>query len=142
MEEILKLAKEVLELNKQYDLAIGGSICLKMMGIDLGRNPLDIDIVSKESMLDLKLVVPEGWYQYTGRTANRAVFKNDSNYIKIEFLYSPSGSTTIIDGIKCDNLNSIIDAKKLYISKGVNSSKKHQDDLAIIEAWQEANKTT
>lgn len=141
MEEILKLVKEVLELNKQYDLAIGGSVCLKLMGIDLGREPQDIDIASKESILNLRLSVPEGWYQYTGQTANRAIFKNDSSYIKIEFLYSPSEKTTIIDGIKCDNLSSIVDAKKLYASRGVNSSKKHQDDLAIIEAWQEANKT-
>lgn len=45
IEKLKKIAKEILDANPKQNICVGGTLMLAMRGIDIGREPEDIDII-------------------------------------------------------------------------------------------------
>ena len=122
---ILEVAKQILDLNPQALLT--GSLMLKIRGIDLGREPHDIDILIRDF-------------------APNIIFPKDSNVKEIGVASNGEGAKYNVDGFIVDVMSSgeapsvykgwrlgsveeLMNAKYIYSTQKNDSAKKHYDDL-------------
>lgn len=125
MEKLLEITKELCDLNK--DLSITGTLMLKLRGIDLGREPHDID-----------LLIPTGTTLILPKTAVKTKSdygdgseKYEYNGFKIDILSSEE-KPEIINGWKLGSIEQLMGAKFKYTKQGNKSSNKHYDDLVKL----------
>lgn len=129
--------------NNNY-VAIGGSLFLHRLGINLGRECDDIDVIVPPDMGHTfwqNLVLPPLCEEIEIET-------DDDNYpiaarydflgTKIEFLESSSGSPSWRRPTDKFIMDSLLEAKKEYISKPdchPEAFRKHANDIRIIEEF-------
>ena len=103
---------------------------LKLRGIDLGREPHDIDILICDHAPNI--VFPADWnvidkgYASDGHSA-----KYEYNGIVIDVM-SDGERPEIVDGIALGQLKSLLDAKYRYSLQNNSEAQKHHDDLVKI----------
>lgn len=137
----LELAKWIAEKN---DGAITGSIMLRERGIELGREPNDIDIVVSESLGADDIELPPLVY-------NKEEKQNEDGYTvlarcwyfgtKIEFMaddYALERASKVGFDAKFCMVDDLLEAKKEYVQKDENADyiEKSKRDIEIIEAYQ------
>ena len=100
---------------------------LYVRGITKRREANDIDILV--NVIDYnKISIPDGFYQIPPCYQDAIQFKNKDG-IKIDFLLSDETSENI-DGINCENVELMLDAKyRYYMSE---NSEKHKLDLEFL----------
>lgn len=131
---LLNIAKEIVKLNESYDAAVSGSLFLQLLGIDLGRENGDIDIIVDKPIIDLDLKIPEGWIQIQGKTISSVTYRNTRLNINLDILYSLE-SRQMIGDTKCGDIYNLIKAKNKYIEGESHAKQKHIKDLEIINNW-------
>lgn len=129
MQNLLNIAKRL--LNENYtNMCLGGSLMLKYRGIDLGRDPHDIDLVihGKNDTFN----IPTGMNVVLERKASDG-YSDVYSYegVTIDVLYG-GDVPEIINGIPCGTVAALMKAKYKYSLKGMGSSKKHYDDLVKL----------
>lgn len=116
-------------------LHIGGSLLLKMNGIDIKRKVHDIDLVSSDSNKDIsEYECPENFEIYQDETVKHNVyspyrFKSKSEEIFIDILFNENDGEN--DGKIFSDLSSLVDAKFLYLAKSLSS----QQDKCIKDIF-------
>lgn len=128
MKNLIEIAKQILALNPNASLT--GTLMLKLRGIDLGREPHDIDILICDHAP--AIVFPESWVLVEkGISSDGCSAKYEYNGIIIDVL-SHGEKPDIIDGIQVGKLQSLLDAKYRYSLQGNSEAQKHHDDLVMI----------
>ena len=142
-EQKKELAEWMVRANDEHML-ITGSVMLKEAGIDLGREPQDIDLITDIEEVDGMIFPP--FFEV------EEVEKNDDGYVvlargywqgvKIEVIYEPNfdeimESGDCVDGYGYATVKSALDAKKLYVEEDKNTDyiEKTKRDIEIIERW-------
>lgn len=144
LKQKVELAKWIVENN--YHTAITGSILLWTLGIDIGREPQDIDILVRDiGSADFRdsLVLPP--------FTEEVDFESEDGYTvlarymffgtKIEFLLAKEHQDDCFyDDILL--LKDLLEAKKGYLLSGSfgASKEKHAKDIKAIEEWLDKNK--
>lgn len=137
----LELAKWIAEKNNG---AITGSIMLRERGLELGREPNDIDIVVSESLGADDIELPPLVY-------NKEEKQNEDGYTvlarcwyfgtKIEFMaddYALERASKVGFDAKFCMVDDLLEAKKEYVQKDENADyiEKSKRDIEIIEEYQ------
>ena len=139
MEKLLYITKRILELNPKTSLT--GTLMLKLRGIDLGREPKDIDILKSDTPIKLKF--PSYWNKHIkiiGRASDGSGIKYKYKSIIIDVI-GTAEEPELIQGIRCGTLKGLIDAKYLYSHQENESSFKHYSDLVKLGYKFPDNKT-
>lgn len=125
MENILKIAKEILDLNPPAILS--GSLMLKIRGIDIGREPSDIDIVLNEYAA--KFIIPPD-YEVTEETVGSGLTSRciRLNGIKLDIL-SNNEQFDEINGFRVAKVENLVKEKIRYANQHNDSAEKHKKDL-------------
>lgn len=137
MNESLMVIAERL-LNENPNMCLGGSLMLKYRGIDLGRDPHDIDLV----MIDPKtykqndLKIPAGMDIKYSKKASDGYSSEAYSYngITIDILVCKE-TPEIINGLPCGTVDKLMKAKYKYTQSeltSANSKQKHYDDLVKL----------
>ena len=125
--ELLELAKTIMELNKELNPMLTGSLMLYVRGINKRREANDIDILV--NIIDYnKIAIPDGFDQSSPCYPDVIQFKNKDG-IKIDFLLSEETSENI-DGINCGSTELMLNAKYMYYM--IENSDKHKLDLEFL----------
>lgn len=138
--ELLEIAKDVLEMNSYLSAKLSGSLMLFAMGLKKRRPATDIDIIcewfGEEKDEEGFPMVPKG-FKLNNMDGNRSQveamqFINDEG-IKIEFMVSGEMGE-IIDGIPCAEISMMVLAKLNYAKndKTPENRDKHLDDLIYL----------
>ena len=131
---LLKIAEEIIKLNENHQAALGGSLFLQLIGVNIQREQKDIDIILDKPILELDIKVPEGWKQYSGKTSKMVTYTHTYLPFNIDFIYSTE-DRQIIKGINCGNIENILKTKREYIANGNPNFAKHNNDILMIELW-------
>ena len=126
--ELLRIAKEILDLNPNAMLT--GSLMLKLRGIDLDREPHDIDIIIGDYAGNVAIPSQMNVVEDEGSGANWKKYITPD--FAVDVLASPELYETIIDGIKVASVQSLIKAKLMFIENGTDHDGKHKKDLLVI----------
>lgn len=127
MKTLLKIAKDILDLNEYASLT--GTLMLKLRGIDLGREPEDIDILIRDYATNIKL--PE----YLEKDAKTSGMASDGSGIKLRYngilidVMSSSEEPEKINGYNLASVKGLIEAKYRYSLQDNTMAKKHYNDL-------------
>jgi hypothetical protein len=127
MDKLLYTTKRILELNPKTSLT--GTLMLKLRGIDLGREPKDIDILKSDTPIKLKF--PSYWNKHIkiiGKASDGSGVKYKYKSIIIDVI-GTAEEPELIQGIRCGTLKGLMDAKYLYSHQKNESSFKHYSDL-------------
>ncbi len=125
MNNLLNVAKEILELNESASLT--GTLMLKIRGIDLGREPSDIDIIINGYAPRIKL--PDHF------NACETSLASDGSGIKYKYgdicidVMSSQETPELVDGVQLGTIEGLVSAKRSYSLQDNDSSKKHRDDI-------------
>ena len=133
-ELLIDIANKFIELNPNT-IAIGGSLMLKLRGIDIGREIHDLDLITNEHVLTINIPKGIGLYNkdgkspYVGGSIKCQCIDND---VTIDIL--PSNETIdIINGIPLGSIRGLIEAKIKYAQQDNDDAIKHQNDLIILK---------
>lgn len=125
MEELLLIAKNILDVNPLACLT--GTMMLKLRGIDLGREPHDIDILIRDHAPCI--IIPSDMkMEEIGRASDDSGIKYRFKDIVIDVL-SDGEEPELVNGIRCGTLDGLMRAKYLYSRQNNEASQKHHDDL-------------
>lgn len=125
MNNLLIMAKQLLDVNPNASLT--GSLMLKIRGIDLGREPHDIDILLKDQVPNI--IFPEDFNIDTKNLASDGISARYCyNNIIIDILYSEEEPEDY-NGWRLGTIDSLMRAKYRYIKQDSNSTEKHYNDL-------------
>lgn len=125
MNDLLTVAKQILKANPAASLT--GSLMLKLRGIDLGREPTDIDILIPDYAFNV--IVPDGMEFTEAEFASDGCgTKYDFNGIKIDVM-SSGEEPEIIDGINLASVKELIKMKYTFAKQDGPKSEKHKNDL-------------
>jgi len=131
MEKQLEIIKAIQKLNPNS--LVTGTIALKLHGIDLGREPGDIDILINDYAPNIKM--PSDLYSIhiTSTASDGMGAKFDFDGCKVDVLSNDTEEFDIINGIKCSKVAPILRAKKLYSKQTLGDPTKHDKDIEKIE---------
>ena len=145
-EQKRELAEWLVRANDECML-ISGSIMLKEAGIDLGREPQDIDIITDIEDVD-DMTFPPFFEMEKVESDNdgyTVLARGHWQGVKIEIIYEPHfyeimSSGDCVDGYA--TVKSALDAKKRYMDEDENADyiEKTKRDIEIIEGWINNNK--
>lgn len=125
MKNLLETAKCILDLNPNCSLT--GTLMLKLRGIDLGREPKDIDLLIFDNAVNIKF--PEGFdLKLIGNSSDGTSAKYLFNDFIVDVL-SDGEKPEIINGWRLGTLEKLMEAKYLYSKQDNPSAKKHYEDL-------------
>lgn len=143
-EQKLEVARWIINNNSR--MLLTGSIMLKERGIDLGREPNDIDIlVSSDDNIEDVFMPP---------LAEVVDVFVDGNYIvkarykylgtKIDFISQEDECSTDLEDdaiLPFASVKSLLDKKREYVETDTNpdSVQKHKRDIEVIEKWMKEN---
>lgn len=128
-------------------MLITGSIMLKEAGIDLGREPQDIDLITDIEDVDEMTFPPfiEMEKVEIGNDGYPVLARGHWQGVKIEVIYDPHfhemmSSGNCVDGYA--TVKSALDAKIRYLGEDENADyiEKTKRDIEIIEEWINNNK--
>lgn len=133
MNNLLFTVSQLLEANPEAMLT--GSLMLNLRGIDLGRNPSDIDLVMPpfsevkipENMTGIKYVINS-----SSPTGEKFTLEHLGVKVTVDVLWSEDDSPEIIEGLRCARLDGLIQAKLKYYHQGNAGYSKHMGDLHRI----------
>lgn len=131
MKELLKIAKEIIDLNKDKNsIMLTGTLSLWIRGLGnkIGRKPHDIDLLI-DNYAPLALVpeyIKESKEEYC--SDGTGVRYKTPNGIKIDIM-SSSESFEIINGIPCSTLENLMNVKYIYAYQNNSDSEKHKNDI-------------
>ena len=139
---LLEIAKWVTDNNS---VGLTGSMMFKLRGIDLEREPNDLDFVGFEGTQNRidKIKVPKGFFYKSqdgaGSEVNSVIFYNKELGIKLDFMYSEEDIDFDLE-IPLGDLQECIQAKIRYVkndkSNESNESKaKHLRDLQKLKPY-------
>lgn len=122
------MIKTLLDLNTH--LALSGTQMLKLRGIDLGREPKDIDLVGD---IDKGLKIPDEWgikdlVGGSGESSKSFMV----NGVKVDLLPS-EGPFGIVKGIRVGSVRGLMKAKWSY--RWGNKGEKHLEDLKKLREY-------
>jgi hypothetical protein len=127
--ELLNLAIEIMEMNKEIKPMLTGSLMLFVRGIDKRREASDIDILVNDVNWE-KINLPEGFNQSSPNYPDSIQFKKGD--MKIDFLLSEEIAETV-NGINCGSVKLMLDRKySYYLQDAPRSSEKHRLDLEFL----------
>lgn len=133
--ELLDLAKEVIGLNPDLELAVTGTLMLSMQGISVGRDAHDLDIISnKEFGAYREPQVPEGFYRCAPIYPYSVSYKHDDGR-KIDFLLSTEERTTHPKyQVPVGTIAKLLSAKHFYSKQDLTPEEvlKHINDIDTI----------
>lgn len=126
MKDILNIAKEILNLNKTAYLT--GTLMLKLRGIDLGREPKDIDILVNDYATNI--ILPKKWknIEHLGFSSDGSGVKYRYNNVIIDIM-SSNETPEMINGFNLASVEGLMKAKYIYSQQNNVYSKKHLEDL-------------
>ena len=136
---LLEIAKWVTDNNF---VGLTGSMMFKLRGIDLEREPNDLDFVGFEGTQNCidKIKVPKGFfYKYqdgAGSEVNSVIFYNKELGIKLDFMHSKEDIDFDLE-IPLGDLQECIQAKIRYVKndKSNESKAKHLMDLQKLKPY-------
>ena len=135
-EQKLEVARWIIDNNSR--MLLTGSIMLKEKGIDLDREPNDIDIlvVSRDGISGL--ILPPLATEIETNSDEGYIVKARYKYLgtKIDFI-AQDGERNI--GL--DSIENLLEKKREYVEADTNpdSVQKHKRDVEIIEKWIKEN---
>ena len=136
---LLEVAKWITDNNS---VGLTGSMMFKLRGIDLEREPHDLDFIGFEGTQDKidKIKVPKGFLYRSqdgkGSAVESVVFYNKELDIKLDFMYSEEDIDFDLD-IPLGDLQECIQKKIGYAvnDKSEESRTKHLSDLQKLEPY-------
>ena len=144
-EQKLEVARWIIDNNSR--MLLTGSIMLKERGIDLGREPNDIDIlvVSRDGISGL-ILPPLATEIETNNSDEGYIVKARYKYLgtKIDFIaQEDDGEIDFADEfiMRFASVKTLLERKREYVETDTNpdSVKKHKRDIEIIEKWMKEN---
>ena len=139
-EQKLEVARWIVLVNNGTLLT--GSIMLKERGIDLGREPNDIDIlvVREDGIGDL--ILPPLATEIETNSDDGYIVKARYKYLgtKIDFIAQDGERNIGIDYLA--SVENLLEKKREYVEADTNpdSVQKHMRDIGIIEKWIKENR--
>ena len=114
----------------EVTLVVGGTYALQLQGIDLKREPKDIDIIIVNSYGTNKIEKYRRFFRF--------LYKYNGPYIDwmSEGWETSDGDFVTVDGILCFTPQAIIKAKQIFIDSGnltEEGADKHKKDIIEIE---------
>ena len=138
-EQKLEVAMWIIDNNSR--MLLTGSIMLKERGIDLGREPNDIDIlvVSKDEICDL--ILPPLATEIETSSDEGYIVKARYKYLgtKIDFIVQEDERNIGLDYLA--SVETLLKIKREYVETDTNpdSVQKHKRDIEVIEKWIKEN---
>ena len=133
-EKLYEIAKEIINLNVEFDCALTGTLMLKLRGIDLGREPHDIDLIVNKQLNEIQpdLKIPNGFQQRSSFYPESVSFEKDG--IILDIMYSEEQRYSV-EGFRIGNIDSLLVAKDHFSrhDKNPESREKHLKDIEIIK---------
>lgn len=126
MEEILKVAKEILDLNENTSLT--GTLMLKLRGIDLDRESNDIDILINDFAINIKFPT-DSEVEILSNESYRDSFIRCKYKEFIIDIISSNEPFEVVNGWRLGSVEELIKAKYEYSKQDHKSAQKHYDDL-------------
>ena len=127
-EKLLKIAKRILEVNPNACLT--GTLMLSLRGVDLGREPHDIDILFAD--YGPNLIIPKEYsFIDKGFASDGTSQKYEYDGILIDVL-SSNEIPEDVNGIRLGSVAELMDAKYSYCKQNNEEAKKHYADLIIL----------
>ncbi len=125
MKDLLEIAKQILDVNPNASLT--GSLMLKIRGIDLGREPHDIDILICDYAPNI--VFPDGFkVEDAGHASDGSGAKYRHDDIIIDVL-SNGEEPEIYNGWKLGTVEALMRMKYEFSKQDNENAKKHNNDL-------------
>lgn len=143
-EQKLEVARWIIDNNSR--MLLTGSIMLKERGIDLGREPNDIDIlvVSRDGISGL--ILPPLATEIETSSDDGYIVKARYKYLgtKIDFIaQEDEGKIDLADEfiMRFASVETLLKRKREYVETDTNpdSVQKHKRDIEIIEKWIKEN---
>jgi len=128
MKDLLEIAKKIMAVNPTVSLT--GTLMLKLRGIDLGREPHDIDLLIFDYAPNISFP-DEMKVEHIGYASDGSSAKFKYEDIIIDVL-SNGEQPELVDGVLCGRLESLIEAKKRYAGQTNEQAAKHRADLEIM----------
>lgn len=129
MEPILAVAKELLDLNPNASLT--GTLMLKLRGIDLGREPHDIDILFKDFADNFKFPADAEVENLNEKSYHYTTIKYKYKGFIIDVL-SCNTPPEIVNGWRLGSVEELMQAKYEYSKQDNASAQKHYNDLVKL----------
>lgn len=133
--ELLELATTIISLNPDLELAITGTLMLSMVGIGVGRDAHDLDILSnKEFTSSRRPSVPDGFTQCSPVYPYSVSYKH-SDGRKIDFLYSTEECKMHPEyKVPVGTIEHLLSAKHFYAKQDLipEEVQKHRNDIETI----------
>ena len=139
--ELLEIAKEILELNKNkfLELRLTGSLMLALRGIKKPREAQDIDFLITEDCVakkdeDYCPIMPVGFFMdYNGKASSPDCIYFTKDKLKVDFIPSWE-KAEYVNNIQCASVDACLDAKYTYTLEDVKDvADKHFKDIEYIE---------
>ena len=139
-EQKLEVARWIIDNNSK--MLLTGSIMLKERGIDLGREPNDIDIlvVSEDGIGDL--ILPPLATEVETNSDDGYTVKARYKYLgtKIDFICQEDGDSAYLYDycvLPLASVETLLKIKREYVETDTNpdSVQKHKRDIEVIEKW-------
>lgn len=138
-EQKLEVARWIVGVNNGTLLT--GSIMLKERGIDLGREPNDIDILVMSEDGIGNLILPPLATEIETSIDDGYIVKARYKYLgtKIDFIAQDGERNIGLDYLA--SLETLLNKKREYVEADTNpdSVQKHKRDIEIIEKWVKEN---
>ncbi len=126
MEKLLSIAKQILDENPNASLT--GTLMLKLRGIDLGREPHDIDILICDNAPCIKFPNTFEVVKQIGAASDGSGAKYKYCDYVIDVL-SCGEEPELVDGFRLGTIEGLINKKYIYSQQSNEESKKHHEDL-------------
>lgn len=126
MEEILEVAKELLDLNENASLT--GTLMLKLRGIDLGREPNDIDILINDYAVYINFNKDFEAEILSNKSYRETSVKYKYKGFVIDVI-SSNEIPEIVNGWRLGSIDELMKAKYKFSKQDYEGAQKHYDDL-------------
>ena len=126
MEPILEVAKELLDLNENASLT--GTLMLKLRGIDLCREPNDIDILINDYAVNINFNKDFEAEILSNKSYRETSVKYKYKGFVIDVI-SSNEIPEIVNGWRLGSIDELMKAKYEYSKQDNASAQKHYDDL-------------
>ncbi|MFP4019100.1 MAG: hypothetical protein ACLFUH_07610, partial [Bacteroidales bacterium] len=125
MDKIWEIAKRIHDYNE--NCSITGTLMLKIRGIDLGREPKDVDILICDYAPNIKFP-PDMKAKQIGQASDGSGAKYQYDGVIIDVL-SDGEEPEIIDGWRLGTLKKLLGVKYEYSKQANEDAQKHYNDL-------------
>lgn len=125
---LTSIARRILDEN--LDASLTGSLMLKLRGIDLDREPGDIDILIRDYAPNITFPI-DMIVEQIGQASNGEGAKYKYEDIIIDVI-SGGEEPDLIDGLRLGTVEELLNNKYSYSLQDNENAKKHHDDLVRL----------